>query len=142
MDFQRALDLVVLVFAIEASGLGEVQDESDFDLVAIIDVGESHALKPPLGMLDLLSRFQAFRSGRGIRAKKYRREEQGKGLLTHANLLLFGNPLGASRPASARLPRQSRSSALGSFWDRPAGSSQVRPSSSLNAFASESPPSL
>src|SRR5437870_506658 len=139
MDFQRARDLVV-VLAIEASGLGEVQNERNLDPVAIIDIDEAHAFKPALSCL-LRFCFQAFGRGRSRNERAKHRPKRGPPG-THTNVLVFGKPLGASRPASARLPRQSRSSALGSFCVRPAGSSQVRPSSSLNTLASESPPSL
>ena len=58
------------------------------------------------------------------------------------NLLFFGNPLGAMRPASARLPRQSLSSFIGSVKLRPAASVQDRPASAVNVVTSERPFSL
>src|SRR5277367_6474012 len=58
------------------------------------------------------------------------------------NLLFFGNPFGARRPASARLPRQSASSLSDSVKTRPAESIQVRPSAALNVLTSQRPPSL
>src|ERR1700720_2236724 len=58
------------------------------------------------------------------------------------NLLLRGNPFGASRPASARLPRQSASSFNVNEKTRPAVSVQERPSSDLKVLRSLSPPSL
>src|SRR6267143_2041822 len=58
------------------------------------------------------------------------------------NLLLRGNPFGARRPASARLPRQSASSLRANVNDRPALSIQVSPSSALKVLRSDSPPSL
>jgi hypothetical protein len=60
----------------------------------------------------------------------------------HSNLLVRGKPFGASRPASARLPRQSASSFSVSLNRRPAESIQVSPTSALNALRSDSPPSL
>src|SRR5436305_1135697 len=56
--------------------------------------------------------------------------------------LFFGKPLGASRPASARLPRQSESSFIDIVKVRPAPSIQVRPSPDLNVVTSDSEPSL
>src|SRR5271170_458469 len=61
---------------------------------------------------------------------------------THSNLLVRGKPFGASRPASARLPRQSASSLSDSLNRRAAESVQVNPTSALNALRSDSPPSL
>src|SRR6478736_6519203 len=58
------------------------------------------------------------------------------------NLLFFGKPFGAMRPASARLPRQSLSSFIGSVKLRPAVSVQDRPASGLNVVTSERPFSL
>src|SRR5262245_23192161 len=58
------------------------------------------------------------------------------------NLLFFGKPFGAMRPASARLPRQSLSSFIGSVKLRPAVSVQDRPASAVNVVTSERPFSL
>src|SRR5579871_574211 len=143
MDFQGAFDLVVFILAFKTGRLSEVENVGDFDPIAVIDIDEAHAFQPALGDLPFDLRLQAFGRGRGARRAKNRRANRTPNRADpHANLLLFGNPLGASRPASARLPRQSRSSVLGSFWVRPAGSSQVRPASSLKTLASESLPSL
>jgi hypothetical protein len=60
----------------------------------------------------------------------------------HANLLERGKPLGAMRPASARLPCQSASSFMERVNSRPAVSVQVSPSAALKVLRSESPPSL
>src|SRR3979490_1796001 len=57
----------------------------------------------------------------------------------YLNLLLRGNPFGARRPASARLPRQSASSLSVSEKARPAPSAQVSPSAPLKVFTSDSP---
>ena len=54
----------------------------------------------------------------------------------------FGNPLGGRRPASARLPIQSWSSALPTVKVRPELSRQVSPSARRNTRASEMPPLL
>jgi hypothetical protein len=54
-------------------------------------------------------------------------------------LLFFGNPFGAMRPASARLPRQSFSSFMWSVNTRPAVSTQLNPSAALNVVTSDSP---
>jgi len=64
------------------------------------------------------------------------------GICAHSNLLVRGNPFGASRPASARLPRQSASSFSDSLNRRPAESVQVSPTSARKALRSDSPPSL
>src|SRR5690349_9174442 len=61
---------------------------------------------------------------------------------TYLNLFERGNPFGGSRPASARLPRQSDSSFRVSEKLRPAPSVQVRPSLPLKVFTSDRPPSL
>jgi len=53
--------------------------------------------------------------------------------------LLAGKPLGASRPAPARLPDQSRHS--GKARVRPAASVQANPSAALKITASRRPPS-
>jgi len=58
------------------------------------------------------------------------------------NLLVFGKPLGARRPASARLPRQSASSFSVRLKARPAESVQPKPFSTSKVLMSESPPSL
>src|SRR5262249_32331022 len=50
------------------------------------------------------------------------------------NRLVRGKPLGASRPASARLPRQSANSLVVSTKLRPAVSVQDRPSAALNVL--------
>ena len=60
----------------------------------------------------------------------------------HPNLFDFGKPFGGRRPASARLPIQSRRSSLATVQVRPEVSFQVRPSLSLKTLASETPPSL
>ncbi len=49
------------------------------------------------------------------------------GLQRPSNLLVFGKPFGARRPASARLPRQSASSFSDSVNTRPAESVQLKP---------------
>src|ERR1700730_17796406 len=54
-----------------------------------------------------------------------------------SNLLFLGNPFGARRPASARLPRQSASSLSDNVKTRPAESVQVRPFSTSNVLMSE-----
>src|SRR5579871_5780353 len=59
-----------------------------------------------------------------------------------SNLLFLGKPLGAKRPASARLPRQSANSLRDSVKTRPAESVQVNPFSASNTLMSDSPPSL
>src|SRR5688500_10216606 len=64
------------------------------------------------------------------------------GSSAHLNLLLRGNPFGASRPASARLPRQSASSLRVSEKVRSDASFQVSPSAALKVFTSDKPPSL
>src|SRR5579872_5615305 len=56
------------------------------------------------------------------------------------NLLFFGNPFGGRRPASARLPIQSRNSRFGTLKTRPAASFQFKPSASWKTCASEMPP--
>src|SRR5210317_1859485 len=53
-----------------------------------------------------------------------------------------GNPRGAIRPALARLPIHSTSSAASTTRFRPAGSFQDKPSSRINVVASDRPPSL
>src|SRR5215831_15806903 len=58
------------------------------------------------------------------------------------NVLVRGNPFGANRPASARLPRQSASSLSVSEKARPAASVHESPSSALKVLRSHSPPSL
>src|ERR1700745_1700760 len=58
------------------------------------------------------------------------------------SVLVFGKPLGASRPASARLPRQSASSLSESENARPAPSSHAQPCAAAKVFTSERPPSL
>src|SRR4029077_10561358 len=58
------------------------------------------------------------------------------------NILVFGKPLGARRPASARLPRQSASSLSDRLNIRPAESDQLRPFSISNVLMSDKPPSL
>src|SRR3954453_4530601 len=60
----------------------------------------------------------------------------------YLNLLLRGKPFGGSRPASARLPRQSASSFSVSEKVRPDASLHVRPSLAGKVFTSDSPPSL
>ncbi len=78
---------------------------------------------------------------------------RGRGLSRHANaytaytmvlpnLFDFGKPFGGSRPASARLPRQSASSLLVALNSRLAESRQVRPSLATKVTMSERPPSL
>src|SRR5204863_8296193 len=59
-----------------------------------------------------------------------------------SNRLILGKPFGASRPASARLLRQSASSLSESVKVRSAVSTQVRPSAALNVLMSDNPPSL
>ncbi len=59
-----------------------------------------------------------------------------------SNRLLFGNPLGGRRPASARLPIHSLSSGMATVNARPAESRQLMPSAMANTLASETPPSL
>src|SRR5262249_45894360 len=58
------------------------------------------------------------------------------------NVLERGNPFGANRPASARLPRQSASSLSMSVNARPAVSVHDRPCSAINVLRSLRPPSL
>src|SRR5215469_12956928 len=58
------------------------------------------------------------------------------------NVLVFGKPLGARRPASARLPRQSASSLSDNVKIRPAESTQLRPFSTSKVLMSDSPPFL
>jgi hypothetical protein len=70
------------------------------------------------------------------------RTTRGESVASYLNLLLRGNPFGANRPASARLPRQSASSFMVSEKVRSEASFQVSPSAALKVFTSESPPSL
>src|SRR6266508_5478856 len=58
------------------------------------------------------------------------------------NLLVRGKPFGASRPASARLPRQSASSLSVNEKARPAVSVHDRPSAASKVLRSDSPPAL
>src|SRR5690348_1943028 len=58
------------------------------------------------------------------------------------NMLVFGKPLGARRPASARLPRQSARSLSERLNIRPAESIQLRPFSTSKVLMSDKPPSL
>ena len=60
----------------------------------------------------------------------------------HPKRLFLGKPFGGRRPASARLPIQSRRSAFSTVQVRPDESFQVRPSFMAKTLPSETPPSL
>jgi hypothetical protein len=60
----------------------------------------------------------------------------------HPNFPVRGNPFGTIRPAVARAPSHSTSSACGLTKTRPALSVHDSPSASVKVFASSAPPSL
>ena len=129
--------LVVFVCAAEATRYRQAQYECHLGTTGRIL--ESSDRKPTFRNLDA---FQLHARGRRRCVPQHGETSSRSAASAYLNLFDRGNPFGGSRPASARLPRQSDSSFKVSENARPAASVQVRPSAPLKVFTSDSPPSL